>query len=966
MGEVSGTDASATVVDRVTGIVGSAAREDGAPWLFARCLVHASRYEASGRDGDIDLALADFQALPAGAPGRAKLAAVLAELMLGSGTLFGSPRLSWAVALADAADEDPAPMPHWPLTCAALRAGDLLVAAQESRPGFDPRAALRKLEGYAALVDGTPPYADAVESARLAVRHLIVQEDPSASEARRVTEDMRRFTDRLGAPDPGRRQDARDGRDPLRERGEIMRLMQEMHACTVRGDLPAMARRMGELRDFALRLPSGDPLRAQLDQALATVGPFLSMLGADGTGQGGPGGWTPPEGADALKVFEDLAARPGLSGIDRAFQLSQLALAELALGTAESVDDAIGHLTETLALSPPHDQRRTYYRFLAGTAHLRRVELSGDTRALRTGTELLEQARDAAASTAHTMWKDISMPLAHAYRLANRRELSRATALRGLRGHAWSVLLESTPDEVQAMARHAAEDALETARWCLSDDAAEDAATALDAGRGLILYAAAETRDLAARLTAAGHAGLAARWQAARSADPAGEVPVDLRRTVVAALAGVPLRDDGTPAAGPGEGTSRLLDPPDAHERRAALQTLGADALVYLMPGDELDGAAVVVPARAPATWLRLPYLNTSRAAALDGFLTDAARGTTARDAADRDSALRDARIKVPRVLDDLCEWAWDAAIGPLLADSRLELPRDRPARLVLIPVRELVRVPWHAARTRAADGTWRYAMERAVFSYAPSARLLCETAWLGPVPLTDGGLVVGDPDTAGAARELPAARLEALAVRDSFYPRARYVGRMPDGGPGPQGHGTGEEVLRWFADPDGGPVVHLACHGIVDESTEPGDSSYLLLHDGEHLAAERVLDVLVQGSGRDIALAVLAACSTGRSGRGHDEAFSLSTTLLAGRVRSVVSATWSVPDTATSVLMFLFHHFLRERGMGPADALHEAQLCMIGRREKPTAMPRQLRERLLSPQVSDIASWAGFVHIGR
>ncbi|MYR44911.1 hypothetical protein GTW67_23460, partial [Streptomyces sp. SID5910] len=540
MSEVPGADASAVVVGRITQIVEAAGPDGGAPWLFARCLAHAARYEASGRDGDIDLALADFQALPPDAPGRAKLAAVLAELMLGSGTLFGSPRLSWAVALADVADADPEPMPQWPRTAAALRAGDLVVAAQESRPGFDPRAALRSLEEYAALVDGTP-YADAVDAAQLAVRHLLVQEDPSASEARRVTDDMRRYTDRLGVPDPRRGEDRPDGRSPLSGPGEVMRLMQEMHACAVRSDFPAMAERAGELRDLAQRLPPGDPLRGQLDQALATVGPFLGMLGVDGTGQGSAGGWTRPVGAEELSVFRDLAARPGLSGVDRAFQLSQLALAELSLDTPESVRDAIGHLTEALDCSPAHDPRRTYYRLQAGTAYLRQFE-RGDRRALRTATALLEEARDAAASTAHTMWTNIAMPLAYAYRLADRRDLSRSTALRGLRGHAWRVLLESTPDEVQATARNATEDALETARWCLSDNAAEDAATALDAGRGLILYAAAETRDLEARLTAAGHAGLAGRWRAARAADPAGEAPVDLRRDVVAALAGVPLR----------------------------------------------------------------------------------------------------------------------------------------------------------------------------------------------------------------------------------------------------------------------------------------------------------------------------------------------------------------------------------------------------------------------------------------
>ncbi|MFF4021007.1 CHAT domain-containing protein [Streptomyces sp. NPDC001843] len=955
MTDVPGTDPLEALVTRTAQAVEALPPEERIPWVFARCWIHACRYESLSRDADIDQALADFQALPFELPGRAKLAAVLAAAMLKSGRLLGSPRLSWAVALADVADTDPAPLQDWPVLSAALHAADLLKAAEESRRGFDSRAAAQKLEEFAGVVGDAQPYADLVRTAQLAVQHLLVQENPTAAEARQVTEHMREFSDQMA-----------DRPASVRDRAEIMQLMLTMHAMSVRSDFTGLERRLDELRDSAQRCPPGDPMGGWLEQMADSTAALLALLRHASPGRNqtaGTGGAALTDVQALLHRFRETAAQPGHDDRMRAFHLAQLAMAELLVDTRQSVDDAISHLTEALELSPAHDPRRPFYQISAGTAYLRLVELTGDRQSLKAGTDLLEQARDATASSMHMLWTSVTMPLAHAYRLSGRMELGRSTALRGLRGHAWSVLLESTADEMQAIARHAAGDALFTARWCLEDDAAEDAAVALDAGRGLILYAATETRDLTARLTATGHAELAAEWQRARAAAPAGEVPMDLRRRVMTALSGVPVRDDGAPVADLGEGASRLLDPPDGQETRAALRALGADALVYLMPGDELDGAAVVVPVDAPASWLRLPRLNDSGTAAFDGFLTDAARGTADGNTDRRGSALRDAVVSAPQVLDGICEWAWDAVIGPLF--ERLLLPAGRPVRLVLIPLRELARVPWHAARTRAPNGTWRYAMERAVFSYAPSARLLCETAGRQPVPLTEGGLVVGDPDTAGAARELPGARLEALAVRDCFYPDARYIGRMPGGEPSPEGAGTAAEVLRWFSGPDGGSMVHLACHGIVEESTAPGESSYLLLHRGEHLAAERVLDALVRGPGRDVALAVLAACSTGRSGRGHDEAFSLSTTLLAGRVRSVVSATWSVEDAATSVLMFLFHHYLRAEGMRPADALHHAQLCMIGRREEPATMPSHLREQLRTHQESDLASWAAFVHIG-
>ncbi|MEV7891235.1 caspase, EACC1-associated type [Streptomyces sp. NPDC002817] len=929
-------------IARTTQAVEMAGPHDSAPWLFARCWMRVTRYETITKDPtDIDAALNDFDDLPADLPGRAKLAAVLATALIRSGELVGSARMPRAMVLVDIADADPSPLAGWPATSAALRAADLLVAWQQNRPGFSPPAALQELERYARIVGDTQPHATLIDAARMGLQHLVIQDDMDPAAAQRLAEDVRAFTDGL------------DSRPPLFDRGKVMALLQEANAKAMRGDPAGAMEKLEELREGALRLPVGDPLRMAVDEAWNQLVPFLDMLQP-----------VAPAGEDQLLMFSEMAAQPGIADNERALRLSQLGAAELATDTPQSVDSAVKHLTEALSVATEHDPRRTYYLMFAGVAHLRRVEMTGDRRDLRTGTDLLEQAWRQAESSTHALWTTTAMPLAHAYRLAGRNELGRSTALSGLRGHAWSVLLQSTPDEMQATARDAAGDALDTARLCLMDHDPEGAATALDAGRGLILYATTETRGLEARLTAAGDATLAREWAEAQRSHLPDDVPGELRRRVIGALAGVELTADGSPAASPGQGTTRLLDPPQTRETSAALRALGMDALVYLVPGDERNGAAVVIPADAPPSWCLLPKLNDTGFAAFGSFLFDAAQGMEGADAHTCDSALLGARNRAPQVLDEICEWAWEAAIGPLV-ERHLDLPADRPARLVLVPVRELARVPWHAARTRSADGTWRYAMERVVFSYAPSARLLCESAWHDPVPLTTKGLVVGDPDTAGRARDLPAARLEALAIKDCFYPDARYVGRLPDGEPSQEGAGTCDEVLRWLADPDGGTMMHLACHGIVEQITSARDSSYLLLDGGEHLAAERLVLTLGAGPDRGIALAVLAACSSGRSGRGYDEAFSLSTTLLVGRVRSVVSSAWSVPDEATSVLMFMFHHFLKEEALAPADALRTAQLCMVRRREPPGAMPHNLR-RYLHRHGEGITSWAAFMHTGR
>jgi CHAT domain-containing protein len=102
-------------------------------------------------------------------------------------------------------------------------------------------------------------------------------------------------------------------------------------------------------------------------------------------------------------------------------------------------------------------------------------------------------------------------------------------------------------------------------------------------------------------------------------------------------------------------------------------------------------------------------------------------------------------------------------------------------------------------------------------------------------------------------------------------------------------------------------------------------------------------------------------------SGRGHNEAFSLSTAFLVAGADSVVGSLWPVPDEATSVLMFLTHHFLRTHGEPPAKALRRAQLWMLNPdRELPDDLPPALAARSRRIDPHDLTAWAGFTHLGR
>ena len=80
----------------------------------------------------------------------------------------------------------------------------------------------------------------------------------------------------------------------------------------------------------------------------------------------------------------------------------------------------------------------------------------------------------------------------------------------------------------------------------------------------------------------------------------------------------------------------------------------------------------------------------------------------------------------------------------------------------------------------------------------------------------------------------------------------------------------------------------------------------------------------------------------------------------------SVVGSLWAVPTISTGLLMYMFHHFMREAPDDPGAALRRAQLWMLDpRRQVPdgaVALARQVSpDRLVEPY-----RWAGFVHLGR
>lgn len=541
-------------------------------------------------------------------------------------------------------------------------------------------------------------------------------------------------------------------------------------------------------------------------------------------------------------------------------------------------------------------------------------------------------------------WAPTALDGAEAYRLRGGpgdRARSRETGLAALRGHAWLVLLQAGTRHGLATATSAATNALRVARWCAADRAGDDLVRALDAGRGLVLHAATTSRGVAGQLTALGHHRLAREWTEVGGTDRVDlsgvtSVPIDLRgdlrHRVLTALA---------------DGSSSLLDPPGPARIRAALAAHGSDALIYLVPGSATEpGLAVAVPAREPVEVFELAALHAGVGSPLPDY-AQAYEGWHDLPAESTREARGVALDTWRDALGTLCLWAWTAGADTVLAAAATRWTADGATpRLVLVPVGPLALVPWHAAGP--GDGAAPVAA-RAVVSYAPSARLLCQTIARHRT-FGDDTLIVGDP-----TGDLVAAGVEARVLHGTFYPEGEFLGSV-----GARA-ATVANLVSWLAGDARRSMLHLACHARA-EPAAPG-RSHLRLADRDLTVDEllelRPIDPL------PVDTVVLAACSTNVSGVQYDEVFSLATAFLAAGARTAFGSLWTVPDGSTSRLMFLVHHHLRA-GATPAEALHRAQRWALDpHRIAPDTMPAALAPRRGELPPSDPIVWAGFLHLG-
>jgi hypothetical protein len=520
------------------------------------------------------------------------------------------------------------------------------------------------------------------------------------------------------------------------------------------------------------------------------------------------------------------------------------------------------------------------------------------------------------------------------------------TALESLTVLAADVLLQSGAEHGLMAARSGASRALRAARWALSYGRVHEAVTALELGRALVLQAASTSSVVPELLERAGRHDLAEAWRAAShgsGTDAGGGVPgmlpSTLRREALDALG---YRQEGG-----------LLGTPTLSDLADGVAEGGADVLVYLVPGEDEDPGAVIAVGPEIGVGVRpLPLLSGPESGPLERYLD----ATAAHQDRPRDAATTQAWEDS---LDELCGWAFQV-LGPVLASVEERLAAegardDRPLRAVLVPCGRLGIVPWHAARF-PPDAPHDHLCRTTVVSYAASGGQFLRTVRRAPRDPAAAPVLVADPNMG-----LLHAEIEVMALRDSFYPEARLCGALYEADEDELVPGTPDDLLALLA--DGASLLHVASHGSA--GTRPTVSA-VHLADGAGLTVTRLLDREDARAAADGPLVVLSACETDLSTRDHDEALTLTTAFVAGGARDVVGSRWTAKDSASALLMAVFHHHLTVDRLSPVDALRAAQLWMLDpERENPGSLHGELLRQMRRPGLERIALWAPFIHQG-
>ncbi|MFD6323035.1 CHAT domain-containing protein [Streptomyces sp. NPDC058442] len=661
-----------------------------------------------------------------------------------------------------------------------------------------------------------------------------------------------------------------------------------------------------------------------------------------------------------------------------------LDILRLRTGDPDALDESIAELESACRLLPPEgapDTQSVYWLLASRLA---------DRATARPGTPQAAQDLPAAVSAAR----------------------------RSLRAVADEVLLQLGVRHGLRVARRGADHGCTAASWALAAGRVDEAVDCLEAGRSLVLAAAAESRSVADRLEALGAVELADRWReaVAPTAPGTGEAPLSAAEGAVGA--GFPVEavfaTDGDGPRLPGDVRRQALDLLRSGQRetddmtpaervaalRDGLVRADVDALVHLLPGGGTDdGAVLLVTPEGPARSVPLSALSAEGRAPLSAFLD--AEAERKRVDADTDSSPQEARRAETRwreALDEVCAWAGEVLTPVLdtldvwpraLAESGLVPappgggPGARAVRLVLVPCGTLGVVPWPAAVLRPPaelGGPEEVrAFEVSVISHAASGQEFLRASARTRMPPGERPALAfhGDDRLAWAEEEIE-------ILNEVYYPHAE-VYRDRDSPATPR---TVLSLVGGGAE-SAASLVHLSCHGIAgpDPTTSalrlapsrPGGSTG---EDGsagaggsaaggdedEPLTLATLLETPHDGEAYRSRgpLVVCGACETDLTTRDHDEALTVTSVLVHRLAADAVGTRWGVDDGESEILMLVLHDRLAA-GSAPPDALRAAQRWMFadpGERPPVRGLER-VRTRRWNRDFRHTDVWAAFVHHG-
>ncbi|MFB6519838.1 CHAT domain-containing protein [Streptomyces sp. NPDC056401] len=710
-------------------------------------------------------------------------------------------------------------------------------------------------------------------------------------------------------------------------------------------DVPVLRELAEEAEALGADVAESVPLRFAVDWALGTVHASLGLLTRDKEAL-----------LKAMPHIERGMARAEESGLPFAGELSMPWAGELDLIRAALTGERAGPVPDYVPPPPDASMEDLYTSTLSLGM---RFGLDGDPAVLDALIGELERLRiGVREGRAPRIAADALWQLAESYHL--RRLLAKDepdpedtgvvdAAAEALTALAADVLLQSGVEHGLLAARTGASRGVRAARMAASYGRLHEAVAALELGRALVLQAASTASAVPELLEAAGRHDLAEAWRAAAGGEApgdAGEVPGLLPST---------LRREALDALGY-RGEGGLLGTPTLSDLADGLADAGADALLYLVAGDTAGpGLAIVVGPELGAGAGALQELRDVEGGPLARYVEAAA----ARDGSPHDPSL--ARTW-EEALEELCDWAHQA-LGPLLGEIEERLAaagdgrRDRLPRIVLVPCGRLGIVPWHAARLPAGAAHDRLC-QTTVISYAASGGQFLRTARRAPRDPAAFPVLLADP-----MMSLAYADTEVTTLRDVFYPQARLCGALYEEELPP---GTPDAVLGFLA--DGTSLLHVVSHGSA--GTRPTVSALDLVADDAYTPAPLTVTRLLDHGGRQEAsdgpLVVLSACQTDLSTRDHDEALTLTTAFVAAGARDVVGSRWLAQDSASALLMAVFHHHLVVDGLSAVDALRAAQLWMLDpERKNPGSLRGDLLREMEQPGLERTALWAAFIHQG-